>query len=231
MPHDLGSSDAASPAANHASGPGTGTAADRRTVRRVAAFSAAAVAATAMATAGVAQGASADSGAPVGVLGDGSFAGPAPAPAPTPAPSTSAAPSASAAPDATAAPAAAPQLKIQIAYDRVGRDLTLSFSFAGFVVEPLSADGGRLTFPTPAKRDIGLGEKLAWGDGTNSDVPVTGRRCPAGSEPRTVHEIADKYEVTKRYKAPGTYTVNYTYFACGLKDGKISGTLTVNIPK
>jgi hypothetical protein len=211
MPHDLGSSDAAPPAAT--------SAADRRTVRRVAAFSAAAVAATAMATAGVASSAGADPG-------DGSIV----RPAPTPAASAAPAPSASAAPTATA-PAAAPQLKIQIAYDRVGRDLTLTFSFAGFVVEPLSSDGARLTFPTPAKRDIGLGETLAWGDGTNSDVPVTGRRCPNGSEPRTVHEIADRYQVTKRYQAPGTYTVNYTYFACGLNGGKISGTLTVNIPK
>lgn len=220
MPHDLGPFDAASPEATSASG----TAADRRTVRRVAAFSAAAVAATAFATAGVAQSAGADPG-------DGSVAGPAPTPAApaAAAPPATAAPSASAAP--TAAPAAAPQLKIQIAYDRVGRDLTLTFNFAGFVVEPLSSDGARLTFPTPAKRDIGLGETLAWGDGTNSDVPITGRRCPTGSEPRTVHEIADKYQVTKRYKAPGTYTVNYTYFACGLNGGKISGTLTVNIPK
>lgn len=219
MPHDLGPSDAAPTAATSASGP-SGAAADRRTVRRVAAFGAAAVAATAMATAGVAQSAGADPG-------DGSVTGP----APTPAASATAAPSASAAPNATAAPAGAPQLKIQIAYDRVGRDLTLTFNFAGFVVEPLSSDGSRLTFPTPAKRDIGLGETLAWGDGTNSDVPITGRRCPAGSEPRTVHEIADKYQVTKRYKAAGTYTVNYTYFACGLNGGKISGTLTVNIPK
>lgn len=222
MPHDLGPSDAAPPAATPTSAGSCAAVADRRTVRRVAAFSAAVLAATAMATAGVAQSAGADPG-------DGSFSGPAPTPATSAAPAAPA-PSASASPSATA-PAETPQLKIQIAYDRVGRDLTLTFNFAGFVVEPLSSDGSRLTFPTPAKRDIGMGETLAWGDGTNSDVPITGRRCPTGSEPRTVHEIADKYQVSKRYKAPGTYTVSYTYFACGLKGGKISGTLTVNIPK
>lgn len=207
MPHELGSFDATSPA--HAG------VADRRTVRRAAAFSAMAIAVTAVATAGVAQGAGAGSGS--------DHPG-----APSPVPTASAPPSGSASP---AARAATPQLKIQIAYDRVGRDLTLKFTFAGHVVEPLSADGKKLTFPTPAKRDIGLGESLSWGDGTNSDVPVTGRRCPVDAEPRVVHEIKDAYSATKKYTAPGTYTVNYSYFACGLNGGKISGTLEIVIPK
>ncbi len=189
-------------------------------MRRVAAFGAAAVAATALATAGVAQGAGSGSSAGLGVSGPGQRA--------VPAASASAMPTASA---SAGAASTAPQLKIQIAYNRVGRDLTLTFGFTGFVLEPLTSTGGKLTFPTPAKRDIGLGETLSWGDGTNSDVPVSGRRCPIDKEPRVVHEIQDTYQATKKYTAPGTYTVTYTYFACGLTNGKISGTLTITIPK
>lgn len=188
--------------------------ADRRTVRRVAAIGAAAVAVTALATAGVAQsaGASADPTAPTGriVLGE---PGPTPSPTPTPTAGT-----------------AAPQLRVSLAYQRVGRDLTLTIKFAGVVIEPLSTDGTALSYPTPATRDIGLGEELAWGDGTNSDVPGGAKRCPTGEETRTVHEIQDSYSVTKQYSAPGTYTVTYTYAACGLTKGKISGQLTVTVP-
>jgi hypothetical protein len=210
MPHELGSFDAGTPA--------SAGEADRRTVRRVAAFGAAAVAATALATAGVAQGAGSGSGPSAG-LG-------------VSAPGLSASPSSSASASAVpSASSAAPQLRIQIAYNRVGRDFTLTFGFSGYVVEPLSDGGTTLSFPTPAKRDIGLGETLSWGDGTNSDVPIAGRRCPANAEPRVVHEIQDSYQATKKYTAPGTYTVTYTYFACGLTNGKISGTLTVTIPK
>lgn len=206
--------------------PATGDEADRRTVRRVAAFGAAAVAATALATAGVAQGAGAGSGPSVGLGSSG--------PGLSAAPTASASAAASGRPSSSASPSAAsntPQLRIQIAYNRVGRDLTLTFGFSGYVLEPLTSSGGKLTFPTPAKRDIGLGETLSWGDGTNSDVPVTGRRCATGAEPRVVHEISDTYVATKKYTAPGTYSVNYTYFACGLTNGKISGTLTITIPK
>jgi hypothetical protein len=207
MPHELDP-----PTSHQAPAP---VEADRRTVRRVAALGAAAVAVTALATAGVAQsaGASADPAAPTGriVLG-------------VPGPSASATPTASATP-------AAPQLRISLAYQRVGRDLTLTIKFAGFVVEPLSTSGAPLTFPTPAKRDIGLGEQLTWGDGTNSDVPGGAKRCPTGNEARTVHEIQDSYTVSKTYTAPGTYTVGYTYAACGLTNGKISGQLTVTVPK
>lgn len=205
MPHDQ--FDAGTPAGE----------ADRRTVRRVGAIGAAAVAATALLTAGVAQGAGTGPGTPVayGMPGPG---------APSPAASASAASSASAA-------ANAPQLRIQIAYNRVGRELTLTFSFDGYVLEPVDPMGMPMTFPTPAKRDIGLGEKLSWGDGTNSDVPVSPRRCPTGVEPRTVHEIKDKYSAVKKYLGPGTYTINYTYLACGLTNGKISGTLTIDVPK
>ncbi|HUR75391.1 MAG TPA: hypothetical protein VMZ00_14015 [Sporichthya sp.] len=218
MPHELDSFDAGTPAAAGE--------ADRRTVRRVAAFGAATVAAIAMATAGVAQGAGTGSGtsSPLGSARPRLHAV-----------ATSSASAASSAASSTAPSAAsataAPQLRIQIAYDRVGRDLTLTFAFAGYVLEPLTAGGGKLMFPTPAKRDIGLGEALGWGDGTNSDVPVSGRRCPVNNEPRTVHEIQDTYSATKKYTAPGTYTVAYTYFACGLTDGKISGTLSITIPK
>lgn len=190
--------------------------ADRRTVRRVAALGAAAVAATALATAGVAQsaGASADPSSPTGrvVLG---------APAPTA--------SASATPSAT--PTGAPQLRVSLAYQRVGRDLTLVIKFAGFVLEPLSTAGTPLTFPTPAKRDIGLGEMLAWGDGTNANVPGGDKRCPTGAEPKKVHEIQDDYTITKKYTAPGTYTLTYSYFACGLTNGKITGQLTITVPE
>lgn len=214
MPHELDSYDAGTPA--------FAGEADRRTVRRVAAFGAAAVAATALATAGVAQGAGSGSGASSAL---GSY-GPGPHAVPTA--SASAKASAAASPSVSSA---APQLRIQIAYTRVGRELTLTFGFTGYVLEPLSSTGGKLTFPTPAKRDIGLGEALAWGDGTNSDLPITGRRCPINNEPRVVHEIQDTYQATKKYTAPGTYTVSYTYFACGLTNGKISGTLTITIPK
>lgn len=207
MPHDLDP-----PTRDQAPVP---VEADRRTVRRVAALGAAAVAVTALATAGVAQtaGATADPAAPTGriVLG---------APSPT----------ASATPTASSAPAA-PQLRVSLAYQRVGRDLTLTIKFAGFVLEPLSTSGAPLTYPTPAKRDIGLGEQLAWGDGTNSDVPGGAKRCPTGSEPRKVHEIQDSYAATKTYTQPGTYTVTYTYGACGLTNGKISGQLTITVPK
>lgn len=220
MPHELGSSDSASPAPVGTSDRRSDRR-DRRTVRRVSGFGAMALAVTAVATAGVAEGAGA---------GSGSSARFAPAADPTPVPAASPAPQPSGA--ASPAPtAAAPQLKIQIAYDRVGRDLTLKFTFAGYVVEPLAADGTKLTFPTPAKRDIGMGETLSWGDGTNADVPVTGRRCPVDAEPRVVHEIKDAYSVTKKYAAPGTYTINYSYFACGLNGGKISGTLQIVVPK
>lgn len=194
--------------------------ADRRTVRRVAAFGAAAVAATALLTAGVAQGAGTGSG-PASAYGTDPGS---PYAAPSASASSSASPSASAA-------AAAPQLRVQIAYNRVGRDLTLSFSFGGYVLEPLDAAGNKMDFPTPAKRDIGMGETLDWGDGTNSDVPISGRRCPVDKQPRTVHEIKDAYQAKKHYNGPGTYTINYTYFACGLTNGKISGTVTITIPK
>ena len=210
MPHELDSFDAGTPA--------SAGEADRRTVRRVAAFGAAAVAATALATAGVAQGAGSGAGSSAGATG----AYPGVRAVASGSPSTE--PSASAS-------SALPQLKIQIAYNRVGRDLTLTFGFTGYVLEPLSPTGSKLTFPTPATRDIGLGETLAWGDGTNSDVPISGRRCPIDNEPHVVHEIQDSYSVTKKYAAPGTYTVSYTYFACGLTNGKISGTLNITIPK
>ncbi len=213
MPHDMGSSPVP---------PVAGSDADRRTVRRVAAVGAAAVAATALATAGVASGAGAGSGSA------------APGGSDVPGRSAVATASASASPSASAsasASAAAPQLRIQIAYDRVGRALTLSFTFAGYVLEPLSPTGGKLTFPTPAKRNIGMGETLLWGDGTNANVPVTGRRCPVDAEKRTLHEVKDTYAAKKTYSAPGTYTVNYSYAACGLTNGKISGTITINIPK
>ncbi|HVE26526.1 MAG TPA: hypothetical protein VNC22_14025, partial [Sporichthya sp.] len=195
----------------------SGGEADRRTVRRVGALGAAAIAATALLTAGVAQGAGAGSGssAAPGVYRPGA----------TPVASASAAPSAS------SSASAAPQLRIQIAYNRVGRELTLTFTFDGYVLEPVDTMGRPMTFPTPAKRDIGMGEKLSWGDGTNSDTPVSPRRCPTGVEPRVVHAIKDSYAATKKYTGPGTYTINYTYAACGLTNGKISGTLTIDVPK
>jgi len=207
MPHELFDAGTPAPAGD----------ADRRTVRRVGAVGAAAIAATALLTAGVAQGAGTGPASPTafGVTLPG---------VPSPAASASAAPSASAA-------AAAPQLRVQIAYNRVGRELTLTFTFDGYVIEPLDATGHQMTFPTPAKRDIGMGEKLSWGDGSNSDVTVSPRRCPAGGDPRVVHEIRDNYQAKKMYAGPGTYTINYTYAACGLTNGKISGTLTINVPK
>lgn len=214
MPHEPGSFDVHPPAADEA---------DRRTVRRVAAFGAAAVAATALATAGVASGAGAGSGS-AGSAGPGNYG-----PGRVAVATASASPTASA--SASASASSAPQLRIQIAYDRVGRDLTLTFTFAGHVLEPLTSAGGKLTFPTPAQRNIGMGETLLWGDGTNANVPVTGRRCPVDQEPRTLHEVADTYSVKKTYTGPGTYTIHYSYAACGLTGGKISGTIPITIPK
>src|SRR5262249_18482675 len=123
--------------------------------------------------------------------------------------------------------AALPQLKIAIAYKRVGRELTLTFGFDGYVLEPLDAAGHKLDFPTPAQRDIGMGEELSWGDGTNANVPISGRRCPIDKEARTVHAIKDTYQAVKKYSGPGTYSISYTYYACGLTNGKISGTLSI----
>jgi hypothetical protein len=199
--------------------------ADRRTVRRVGALGAAAIAATALLTAGVAQGAGTGSGSPAASGASGASGASVPG-VPSPLASASSAPSASA-----SASAAAPQLRVTIAYNRVGRELTLTFTFDGYVIEPVTQQGQPMTFPTPAKRDIGMGETLTWGDGTNSNVPVSARRCPTGAEPRVVHEIRDNYAATKKYAGPGTYTINYTYMACGLTNGKIAGTLTVNVPK
>lgn len=197
--------------------------ADRRTVRRVAAVGAAAIAVTALATAGIAQNASAQAPIRASLIGMSAMPGASSSPsaAPSTAPSTS--------PSTAASPR--PQLKVSVVYKRTGRELTLTISFEGVVIEPLATDGTPLTFPTPATRDIGLGEKLSWGDGSNADVTKGLRRCPKDSEPRTLHQIQDTYSVSHTYIGPGTYTVDYAYFACGLTGGKIAGQLQIVVPR
>lgn len=202
-------------------------AADRRSMRRMAAVGAAIVAATALGTAGVAQTAGATPG---GAEPSGTLVFEVPAPDPT-APPKPASPE-GAAPEPSAAPAPdRPTLRITLAYERTGRDLALTLGFGGHVYRPYSTESGKpVQLSNPAGREIGLGEKLVWGDGTQTSVPSAPQRCPKGAEKKALHQVEDTYTVQKTYKAAGEYTINYTYFACGLTDGKINGSLTLQIP-
>ena len=218
------------------SGRGDDRAADRRNLRRLAVVGAALVAATAVATGtGGAGGASAaaDPAAPVGTL---TFVGPngatltptsAPSSAPTAAPAL--APTPSPTPSAGATPV--PQLRITLAYERHDRSLVLTLTFAGYVFQPYATQGGQLVpYDTPAHRDIGLSEHLDWGDGTFYDAATKPQRCPQGDEKRYVHEVRDTYQLKKKFKKGGNYTISYRYAACGLTDGQIAGKLKLHIP-
>jgi hypothetical protein len=125
---------------------------------------------------------------------------------------------------ASPAPVTGPQMRLEVAYQRLGDVVTLTISLDGSVYAPLDAKNVPLEFPTPARRNIGLGEELAWGDGTTSDTAARPVHC---GEPRRLHQVKDSYKVTKRYAATGTYTVRYTFKACGLTDERITATLPI----
>jgi len=218
-------------------------AADRKDLRRISSISAVVVAAVGLATAGVAGTGGAGSAvavayAPVGaVLLDGP-SGEVTA-APTDAPNAPAAqqpnaqqPNAgpSAAPNAQM-PQETPELRITLAYERHDRDLVITLTFAGYVFRPYSTKTGQIEeYPIPAKRDIGLYEHLDWGDGSSYTAPTKAQRCPVGTEKRMVHEVADRYQLKKKYRKGGDYTISYEYDACGLTNGKIAGQLKMHVP-
>lgn len=227
-----------------------GRAADRKDLRRITTISAVVVAGVALATAGVAGTSGAGSAvavayAPVGaVLLDGpngavtappTTAPNAPAGQPNAAQPNAAQPNAvppSAAPNATPqTPQETPELRITLAYERHDRDLVITLTFAGYVFRPYSTKTGQIEeYPIPAKRDIGIYEHLDWGDGTSYTAPTKAQRCALAGEKRMVHEVADRYQLKKKYRKGGDYTINYEYDACGLTNGKIAGQLKMHVP-
>ncbi len=116
-----------------------------------------------------------------------------------------------------------PQMRLEASYKRTGRTVTLTIELDGYVYEPLDAKNVPVKFPTPAKAGIGLGEKLAWGDGTTSNSAARPWHC---GKPQNLHQVKDKYTVTKKYASSGDYTIVYSFEACGLNGGKI----TANVP-
>jgi|GEM_PF-6527620 len=138
-------------------------------------------------------------------------------------------PSASPAPSAPAQNT--PQLRITLAYERHDRSLVLTVIFDGYVYTPYDSKTGALwSYPTPAGRDIGLSEHLDWGDGTSYDAPNKPQRCPQGTEKRLAHQVKDNYQLKKKYRKGGDYTLSYRYVACGLTDGQIAGQLKLHVP-
>jgi hypothetical protein len=224
-----------------------GRAADRKDLRRITTISAVVVAGVALATAGVAGTSGAGSAvavayAPVGaVLLDGPNGAVTAPPTTAPAGQPDAAQPNAAQPNAappSAAPNAAPQtpqetpeLRITLAYERHDRDLVITLTFAGYVFRPYSTKTGQIEeYPIPAKRDIGIYEHLDWGDGTSYTAPTKAQRCALAGEKRMVHEVADRYQLKKKYRKGGDYTINYEYDACGLTNGKIAGQLKMHVP-
>jgi len=137
-----------------------------------------------------------------------------------------------AAPTVSAEPTAAtPALRIALAYQRRNRDLLLTITFDGAVYNPYGLNDNTLVaYPTPAGRNIGMGEELTWGDGTEYTVSGGPQRCANPGEQNVLHQVKDSYQLHKKYKKSGEYTLGYTYFACGLTGGKISGSLTIKVP-
>jgi hypothetical protein len=214
---------------------------DRRDLRRTMSVGAAILAVTALATAGVAGAdgavAAANPAAPSAtyVIGpDGATPEPTanPAAQPTTDPSGSPDGRASAAPEVSADPTpATPALRIALSYQRRDRDLLLTISFDGYVYNPYGLNDNTLVaYPTPAGRNIGMGEQLTWGDGTEYTVSGGPQRCANPGEQNVLHQLKDSYQLHKKYKKSGEYTIGYTYFACGLTGGKIAGTLTIKVP-
>lgn len=129
-------------------------------------------------------------------------------------------------PGPTASPAPtgqAPQMRLAVSYQRTGKLVTLSIDLDGYVVEPLDANNVPVSYPTPATAAIGVGEELAWGDGAVSNSPPRPVHC---GMPQKVHQVKDSYTVSRTYAASGTYTITYSFLACGLTGGKI----TANMP-
>lgn len=124
-------------------------------------------------------------------------------------------------PAATAA-AKAPQMRLAMSYQRSGKVVTLTISLDGYVLEPLDANNAPVAFPTPATAAIGLGEELSWGDGTVSNTPAKPWHC---GKPQNLHQVKDSYTVSRTYAAAGSYSITYSFKACGLTDGKITGTI------
>jgi hypothetical protein len=223
-------------------GRGGNRTAERRDIRRMALLGAAVVAITAVATAGVAgtggagdANAAADPGAPFGTLTfigpDGAVVSPTSTPTPRPTSAPILAPAVSPTPTPTSRPTPVPQLRITLAYERHDRSLMLTLTFAGYVFQPYSLQTGQLMpYDTPAHRDIGLSEHLDWGDGTFYDAPTKAQRCPQDGEKRYVHEVRDSYQLRKKFKRGGDYTISYRYAACGLTDGQIAGKLKLHVP-
>jgi hypothetical protein len=124
-----------------------------------------------------------------------------------------------------------PALRIALSYQRRNRDLLLTISFDGYVYNPYGLNDNTLVaYPTPAGRNIGMGEELTWGDGTEYTVSGGPQRCANPGEQNVLHQLKDTYQLHKKYKKSGEYTIGYAYFACGLTGGKISGTLTIKVP-
>jgi hypothetical protein len=214
---------------------------DRRDLRRTMTLGAAVIAVTALATAGVAgadgAAAAANPAAPYAsyVLGpEGATPAPTanPAAEPTANPSGDPAGQPSAVPTVSAEPTpGTPALRIALAYQRRNRDLLLTISFDGYVYNPYGLNDNTLVaYPTPAGRNIGMGEQLTWGDGTEYTVSGGPQRCANPGEQNVLHQVKDSYQLHKKYKKGGQYTIGYAYFACGLTGGKISGSLTIKVP-
>jgi hypothetical protein len=124
-----------------------------------------------------------------------------------------------------------PALRIAMSYQRRNRDLLLTISFDGYVYNPYGLNDNTLVaYPTPAGRNIGMGEQLTWGDGTEYTVSGGPQRCANPGEQNVLHQLQDTYQLHKKYKKSGEYTLGYSYFACGLTGGKISGQLTIKVP-
>jgi hypothetical protein len=211
-------------------------------LRRIMGLGAALVAVTAVATAGVAgmsAGAAAATDPVTTIVYDVSPDGTAtPEPTANPAAEPTADPTAnptggpSAIPTVSAEPTpGTPALRIALSYQRRNRDLLLTISFDGYVYNPYGLNDNTLVaYPTPAGRNIGMGEELTWGDGTEYTVSGGPQRCANPGEQNVLHQLKDTYQLHKKYKKSGEYTIGYAYFACGLTGGKISGTLTIKVP-
>jgi hypothetical protein len=194
-----------------------------RHVRRWVALAATASGLVALATAGLAgtAGTAAAEGDHTIVLADGEGTRTLVLDGPTPAPTGSPGPAA-----AKGTNGAAPQMRLQLAYKRTGPHLALTVNLTGWVYEPLDATGKPMSFPTPATAAIGLGQDLAWGDGTGSAAEPDKGTCGA---PAKLHEVKDSFTLEHTYKAAGTYNVVYTFRACGLTDRKITATLPITV--
>ena len=219
---------------------------DRRDLRRAMSLGAAVIAVTALATAGVAGAdgavAAANPAAPYATYLIGPD-GATPEPTANPAAEPNADPSGNPSGDPASQPSVAPvvsveptppgtpSLRIALSYQRRNRDLLLTISFDGYVYNPYGLNDNTLVaYPTPAGRNIGMGEQLTWGDGTEYTVSGGPQRCANPGEQNVLHQVKDTYQLHKKYKKSGEYTIGYAYFACGLTGGKISGSLTIKVP-